>query len=108
MDLQLDVVSVPAKKAGAERAHKGVMKVCLAHAEISHMPEMDAEITFDADDCTKAPGTYVLGVIDGRAGIVMIRRDDVTGVLMAYANGASWPASTVEAIGRVIDARWRP
>lgn len=108
MELQLDEVNAPAKTAGAERAHTGRRKVRLTHMEISFMAEMDVEMTLDTDDCSKSPGTHVLGMINGRTGVVLIRRDDTTGIMMAYAKGASWPAAMVEVVGRVTDTRWRP
>lgn len=108
MDLQLDVVHVPARAAVTERAHTGMMRARLSPTEVAHMADMNIDVTYDADDRRTTPGTTVLGLVDGKAVVVAIRRDDLTGLPSAHARGASWPASEVEAVGRVVEITWRP
>lgn len=83
-------------------------RVNLKPNELAYQAEMAAEVTFDSNDIAMTPGTAVLALIDGALGVVKIYMDDLTGQRMAAERQRTWPITSVEPVGRVIEVRWRP
>jgi hypothetical protein len=91
---------------GIDRAHTSKLKV--KPNELTYQSDMDAEVTFDPRDVAMEPGTAVLAIINGKAGIFRIQIDDRTGRRIASERQRSWPITSLEPVGRVIEVRWRP
>lgn len=97
---------MPLSSEGNDRAC--ARKLHLKSNELTYWSDMDAEVTFDSADRTMAPGTAVLAVIEGKAGIVRIHIDDRTGKRVASERQRVWPVTSIEPMGRVVEVRWRP
>ena len=79
----------PVYEAVMPSTNKGKDRACartlhLQPSELTYWSDMDAEVTFDSADRSMAPGTAVLAVIEGKAGIVRIKIDGRTGKRIAY------------------------
>lgn len=106
--MEQPVYEAVAPRAIAVNDRACARKLHLQPSELTYWSDMDAEVTFDSADRSMSPGTAVLAVIEGRAGIVRIHIDDRTGTLMASERQRVWPVTSIEPMGRVVEVRWRP